>query len=128
MDVEHVGLAVEDPVAAARWYAQHLGMRVVRSGGPPAHGRFLADGSGHVMLEVYNNPAVAVPDYRAMDPRVLHVAFETDDVEGLRERLLRAGAAAEGEIVYADDGDVIATLRDPWGLPIQLAKRGRAMI
>ena len=63
-----------------------------------------------------------------MDPRVLHVAFETDDVEGLRERLLRAGAAAEGEIVYADDGDVIATLRDPWGLPIQLAKRGRAMI
>ncbi len=35
---------------------------------------FLADGSGRVMLEMYNNPAATVPDYNAMHPLVLHAS------------------------------------------------------
>ena len=31
MDIEHFALNVPDPVAAAAWYVEHLGMRVQRS-------------------------------------------------------------------------------------------------
>jgi catechol 2,3-dioxygenase-like lactoylglutathione lyase family enzyme len=128
MDIEHIGYMVRQPAAAARWYVENLGMRVVRTGGPPADAHFLADGSNHVMIEIYNNPAARVPDYAAMDPLVLHLAFEAADVEGECRRLLRAGATAEGEITRAPNGDVIAIVRDPWGFPVQLVTRGTPMI
>jgi uncharacterized glyoxalase superfamily protein PhnB len=80
------------------------------------------------MIEIYSNPEVAVPDYRSMDLRVLHLAFECPDVEAARERLIRAGATPDGDITRAPSGDVIAVVRDPWGFPVQLAKRGRPMI
>ena len=80
------------------------------------------------MLEFYNNPTVAVPDYRAIDPLVLHIAFWTDDVEAARERLLSAGASAVGEALVTPAGDHVAMLRDPWGLAIQLVHRAQPMI
>ena len=128
MDIEHVGYQVQDPVAAARWYVEHCGLRVVRDVGPPTHTTFLADSSGHVMIEIYNNTSVGVPDYKRMDPLWLHVAFESADVPADRARLLAAGATAVGEIVTIPSGDVLAMLRDPWGLAIQLACREKAMI
>jgi catechol 2,3-dioxygenase-like lactoylglutathione lyase family enzyme len=128
MDIEHIGYQVKDPVAAAAWYVRHLGLRVVRSFGAPAFAQFLADSSGHVMIEIYNNPAAAMPDYRAMSPLVLHLALESSDVEGDRARLLAAGATPEGEITRAPNGDVLAIVRDPWGFPVQLAMRGTPMI
>lgn len=128
MKIEHIAFDVQDPQAVAEWYVRHLGMKIVRKGPPPGCGRFLApaEGDGDSMIEVYNNPKVRPPDYRKIDPLVLHLAFVSIDVEGDRARLLAAGATSEGEIVYGN-GDVIASLRDPWGLPIQLARRGTAM-
>ena len=128
MDVEHLALVVAEPVEMAQWYAHHLGMRIVRSSTRPPYGHFLADSSGHVMLEIYNNSSVSVPDYRGMNPLVLHLAFETKDVEADRDRLVLAGATPEGEILHADNGDCIAMLRDPWGLPIQLVNRAETML
>ena len=128
MDIEHIGYQVPDPVAAARWYVEHLGLRVARSFGAPAFAQFLADSSGHVMIEIYNNPAAPMPDYRAMSPLVLHLAMECRDVEGDRARLLAAGAAAEGDVVHAPTGDTLTMLRDPWGFPLQLACRASPMI
>jgi catechol 2,3-dioxygenase-like lactoylglutathione lyase family enzyme len=128
MDIEHVAFTMEDPAAAAEWYARHLGLRIVHRGGPPANGRFLADSSGHVMMEIYNNPKVRVPDYRAMDPLILHVALEAPDVRAARERLLAAGASAVGDVDVTADGDLIAVVRDPWGFPIQLVHRAHPMI
>ena len=128
MDIEHVAYTMEDPAAAAEWYARNLGLRIVHRGGPPAHGRFLADSSGHVMMEIYNNPKVSVPDYRAMDPLVLHVALEAPDVRAARKRLLAAGAGAVGDVDVTADGSTIAVVRDPWGFPIQLVHRAHPMI
>lgn len=127
MDIEHVGYVVDHPVEAARWYVEHLGMRVVRTSGPPNFAHFLADSSGGCMIEIYRNPAVRTPDYRAMNPLVLHVAFRSGDVEGDRERLIAVGGAPEGDIIRADNGDVVAVVRDPWGFPVQLARRGSPM-
>ena len=128
MDIEHIGYQVPDPVAAAQWYVEHLGLRVARSFGAPAFAQFLADSSGHVMIEIYNNPAAPMPDYRAMSPLVLHLALECQDVEGVRARLLAAGATAEGDVVRAPNGDMLAMLRDPWGFPVQLARRAVPML
>jgi len=127
MKIEHAAWTVADPVAAADWYVAHLGMAIVRSGGPPAHARFLADDTGRVLLEIYNNPAVTVPDYAATDPLIIHLAFVVDDVAGERDRLVAAGAAVVDALNRTDAGDEMAMLRDPWGFPIQLMKRAEPM-
>jgi catechol 2,3-dioxygenase-like lactoylglutathione lyase family enzyme len=126
MKIEHVALNVSDPVQAAQWYVKNLGMRVVKGLDKTPYTHFLADQAGQ-MIEIYSNPAAAVPDYHAMHPLILHIAFMVEDMEGTRSRLIAAGATAEGEISKLDNGDQLAMLRDPWGVAIQLAKRGRPL-
>lgn len=128
MKIEHVAFQVPDPVALADWYVEHLGLRIKRSAGAPGYARFLADDGDAVMIEVYNNPRIATPDYRGSDPLVLHLAFHVADVAATRERLLAAGATPEGDVVVSDAGDHLAMLRDPWGLAIQLVRRHDPMI
>ena len=127
MKLEHVALQVADPVAMARWYVEHLGMRLVREGDPPGNARFVADDAGTSILELYAG-TLPVPDYAAMDPALLHVAFATADVEGTRTRLIAAGAAPVGEVAVTPAGDRFAMLRDPWGLALQLAQRARSLV
>lgn len=128
MKIEHVALQVEDPVALARWYHDHLGLTIKRSQTESPFGQFLADDGDAVMLEFYNNPKATVPDYRAIDPLALHIAFWAEDVAGARARLIAAGATPEGEVVQTPSGDELAMLRDPWGVPIQFVKRVARMI
>jgi glyoxylase I family protein len=126
--LEHVGLNVADPIKAAQWYVDHLGMKVLREGPAPANARFLADSAGHMMLELYHNPPESVPNYAAMDPLLLHVAFMVEDVEAMRSKLLAVGATAVGEITTTPAGDKLAMLRDPWGLAIQFVHRAEPML
>jgi len=126
--LEHVGLNVADPIKAAQWYVNNLGMKVLREAPAPANTRFLGDAAGHMMLEIYHNPPEAVPNYAAMDPLLLHVAFMVDDVEALRSKLLAAGATAVGEVTTTPAGDKLAMLRDPWGLAIQFVHRADPML
>src|SRR5262245_27577188 len=96
MTIEHVALNVADPVKMAEWYGKHLGMRVVRKveGGPNT--RFIVDRAGRVVLELYHQTRAPIPDYATMDPFVLHIAFQTDDVTATRQQLLQAGATSAG--------------------------------
>jgi glyoxylase I family protein len=126
--IEHVALLVEKPVELVRWYERHLGMKVARAGGAPSFTHFLADSGGTVLLEVYRNDRLPLPDYRAWDPLFLHLAFATDRVDEDRARLIQAGAAAVGEVEVTPLGDRMAMLRDPWGLAIQLAQRRQPML
>jgi glyoxylase I family protein len=127
MKIEHVALQVAEPAAMAQWYVEHLEFGVKRASDEPVVARFMADVSGAVMLEVYRNPSVPVPDYAAMDPALLHVAFVCDDVPGTVARLTAAGATlVRGPEILGEDE--LAMLRDPWGLAIQLAKRKRWMV
>jgi glyoxylase I family protein len=128
MKIEHTAYQVEDPAAVARWYVEHLGMSVKRAQSERPFGQFLADTGDAVMLEFYNNPKVAVPDYRSIDPLILHIAFWTDDVAGTRSRLLLAGASPEGDVQVTPAGDTVAMLRDPWGMAIQFVHRSVRMI
>jgi len=123
MKIEHFALQVSDPVAMADWYVQHLECTVARAGGAPSHGRFLKDSSGSVMLEIYRNPQLPVPDYAGMNPLLLHLAFVSVAPAADRDRLLKAGAKLVEDLSTNPTGDQFVMLRDPWGIPMQLVKR-----
>jgi catechol-2,3-dioxygenase len=112
----------------AKWYSENLGMKIMREGPPPVNMRFIADAGGNMMLELYNNPADEVPDYRNMGVLTLHIAFLVDDVAQIRGDLLDAGATMAKDIEVTDAGDEILILRDPWGIPIQFLKRAKPML
>jgi glyoxylase I family protein len=123
MRIEHIAWQVPDPVATADWYVRIMGFQVVRRGKGPTLAHFLADESGNVVIEVYNNPAAMMPDYPKMSPLLLHLAFAVADMVGTRDMLVKAGATVTEDISTTHAGDQIAMLRDPWGFPLQLVKR-----
>jgi catechol 2,3-dioxygenase-like lactoylglutathione lyase family enzyme len=127
MKIEHLALNVADPAAIKTWYQQHLGMQVVREVGDESQTIFLGDDSGQVMLEIYRNKAAMVPDYNAMDPLILHIAFVSHDPERDKERMLHAGASYVTE-VRTGDGSHLVMMRDPWGLALQFCRRGVPML
>ena len=126
--LEHVAINVDDPVAMAEWYSRNLGMKVVRKGPAPISMHFVSDAGANMMLELYNNPPDAVPDYASMNTLSLHIAFMVDDVKAFREKLMAAGATPVGDITITPSGDELAMLRDPWGVPIQFVKRAKPML
>jgi len=126
--LEHVAINVKDPAAMAKWYCENLGMKIIRKGPSPVNMRFISDAGGNMMLEIYNNPPDAVPDYPSMDPLSLHIAFMVDDVKAICDKLVAAGATVAGDVNITPAGDEIAMLRDPWGVPIQFVKRAEPML
>ncbi len=127
MKLEHVALNVQDPPAVAAWYGSQLGLKAVRAMDTPPYTHFLADDGGTVLLEIYCNPPGAVPPYASMDPLLLHLAFVSDDPDLDKQRLVSAGATLVGE-QRLGDGTHLVMLRDPWGLALQLCKRGAPML
>jgi glyoxylase I family protein len=124
MRIEHVAYNVTDPPKVAAWYVQHLGWKIHRSEDKSPFAQFVADSSGQVMVEIYNNPLAPVPDYFAMHPLVLHIGLVCGpDLDAQRQRLISAGATDAGGILVTPIGDRLAMLRDPWGMPIQLCNR-----
>ena len=127
MKLEHFALNVSDPVEMASWYDEHLGLSTVRKMEEAPYTHFLADSSGTILLEIYNNPEDQVPSYAEMDPLLLHVAFVSENPDSDKDDLLAAGASLVEEL-HLDDGSHLIMLRDPWGLAIQLCKRGKPML
>lgn len=132
MFIEHVAFAVSDPEAVAAWYCAQFGMRIVGLGG--GGDVFVADDRGQVMLQfedarrITPGPGEEPVSYHGRDMRRLHLAFWADDVAAERARLLAAGATADDEVITTPAGDVMTTIRDPWGLPIQILRRKVKMI
>ena len=124
---EHLALNVADPVAVAAWYVEHLGMEIVRRGDAPVHMHFLADTARRAMIELYTNPSASTDLYRDLHPVQLHIAFSSSDPDADTARLVAAGATLV-EHLHNPDGSHLTMLRDPWGLPLQLAKRTVPML
>ena len=128
MRIQHFAYIVSDPVSVAAWYVKNFGWQIRRGENKPPFAQFVADSSGNVMVEIYNNPLAQVPDYRSMNPLVLHIGMECGpDLDAARQRLLDAGATDAGGIIVTPLGDRLAMLRDPWGLAIQLCNRKNPM-
>lgn len=128
MRIEHVAFNVEDPLSMARWYVEHLGFEVRRRVMESPWAHFIVDSTGQTMIEIYGNPDVPLPDYRAMHPGILHLALVSDDVEADIVRLEKAGGKLDGEIARTPAGDTMAFVRDPWGFTLQLVNRAQPML
>ena len=128
MKIEHIAFNVENAVEAATWYAENLGLKIVRSMDESPYIHFLADSEEESMLEFYSNPAAIVPEYAAMNPLILHIAFTVDNIDSVRNRLVEAGATVVGETTIAPNGDQLAIVRDPWGLALQLVARVKPLL
>lgn len=122
MKIEHVAFNVADPVAMAAWYCLHLGFEVARKSNGPSLAHFLRDPETGVMLEIYLNPPGEVPDYRSMNPLLLHLAFTSEDMDADLGRLVSAGSTLVSDQAL-DGGGRVAMLRDPWGFCVQLCQR-----
>jgi catechol 2,3-dioxygenase-like lactoylglutathione lyase family enzyme len=124
MQIEHVAVNLPDPQAAAAWYVEHLGMKVLRAQDEPPYMTFIADSDGKGVLEIYRNEEATIPDYPNQSPLVVHIAFLADtDLEAIRERLSAAGATVAEDIRPTPAGDHLLMMRDPWGLAIQFVRR-----
>ncbi|MCB0081821.1 MAG: VOC family protein [Caldilineaceae bacterium] len=128
MKLEHVAINIPEPAAAAQWWAENLGMRIVVAGKESPFAHFIVDSDNTSMMEFYNNPAAPLPDYAAIDPFNLHIAFSSDDIAADRARLVSAGAAAVNEVTPTPAGDQLCFLRDPWQVPFQLVQRKKPML
>lgn len=128
MRLEHFAYSVIDPVAAAKWWCDHLGFTVARKAAAPTFMHFLKDSSGGVMIEIYNNPKCKPLDHFKQDPLLMHIAFTVADIPAERQRLLTAGATEADALMTTPAGDMMCTLRDPWGVPFQLIKRAQPML
>jgi glyoxylase I family protein len=122
MKFEHFALNVPEPRAQAQWYVEHVGFTIARSRTDAPFTHFLADETGRTIVELYANPAAAVPDYAATHPLCFHLAVVAVDAKAERARLERAGATLFREEPQPD-GTLLIMLRDPWGVPLQLCQR-----
>ena len=126
MIIEHIGIQVDDPVAFSDWYCKNLGFTLIRKLNNEADAHFIS--AGNTMLEVYANNTVTTPDYAAMSPLLLHLAFKSEDVDADHDRLIAAGATEFEPKGSTPAGDELWMMRDPWGLAIQLCKRAVPMM
>lgn len=126
MKLEHIAFNVADPVGVAAWYGEHCGLRVVRHLPQRAQTHFLADDDG-TLIEIYCNPSAEVPDYAAMNPLQFHLALQSADPTADAARLIKVGASVAEEL-RLDDGSHLIMMRDPWGLALQLCKRGKPLL
>ncbi len=126
--LEHIALNVPDPIAAAKWYCEHLGMKVMRIGPPPVNVHFISDSTGKIMFELYNNTSAPILEFGSLNPLSLHIAFMSDDLKAIRDLLIAAGAKVADDITTIPNGDQILMMSDPWGLSIQFVKRTEPMV
>lgn len=126
MKIEHFAINVEDPRAMVDWYVENLNMEIIRQMEEAPYLTFMADETGTGIIEVYRNPEEMVPDYRNMDPLLIHIAFISPDAEADKHRLIGAGASLVEEN-RLDEGSHMVMLRDPWGFSIQLWQRTKPL-
>lgn len=124
MIFEHFALNVPDSRAAASWYVDHLGLKVVRAKAEAPYTHFLADSTGRVFVELYTNPTDPIPEYAQQHPLRFHFAFTVPDARAECARLQQAGAALMVEEGFPD-GTLLIMMRDPWGVPVQLCQRAQ---
>lgn len=124
MELEHVGIAVGDAASALAMIRQVLGevpykTEIVETDGVRTH--FIRGGGAKIeLLEAIEDESPIARFVRKRGPGLHHLAFEVDDLEGIRDRLRQAGLrvlddaprpGADGKLVFflhpGDTGDVL---------------------
>ncbi len=124
--LEHVGIAVSDPKAAAQWYQRVLGFEILHLAVEnESSNAFLRDGGGSV-VEFWQLRGVRSIVDDLTHHLQLHIALRSESPLEDAKYLMDQGATLVEIAPLAQNGDQTVALRDPWGHCIQLAKRGSA--
>ena len=107
----------------AHWWAEHLGLKIIREDDTPPYITFLADEDNGTVIELYANPNGEIVDFGQYSIFTFHIAFAVDDISAECARLVEAGAAPLGDIITMPNGDLLGFVRDPWGIVIQFLQR-----
>lgn len=121
--LEHIGVAVSDPKAAAQWYQRVLGFEILHLVvEPDASNAFLRNDAGTVVEFWQLRGLRSIADDLTHHLQ-LHIAFRSESPLEDARYLMDQGATLIEIAPLAPNGDETVALRDPWGNCIQLAKR-----
>jgi glyoxylase I family protein len=122
--VEHIGIAVEDPIAMGEWYRDVMGFKIRYSGKDNEKAVvFIADCNGSMILELGKLPRIDSLAKKLDHHLQFHIALKSGDPEADKEYLIGKGATFIEKSPITREGDFLLTFYDPWGNCIQLAKR-----
>lgn len=128
MNIEHIGIMVQNPVEMGKWYEDNLGFNILKSSDEGDKGvAFITDTDGNVMLEFGKTPSCPPLDLASLVPLQIHIAFKSDDPFADSERLQKAGAVFVKQCGMPNPEDVLLLLLDPWGVALQLVKRAEGI-
>jgi methylmalonyl-CoA/ethylmalonyl-CoA epimerase len=117
-----VVLTVPDFDEAVAFYRDALGLEQLADWSGD-DGRVILLDAGHATLELFDEQQAASVDRIEAGSRVagtVRLALEVDDLDGIAQRLLVAGAKAEAEPVVPPWGGRNARLRTPDGMQLTL--------
>jgi catechol 2,3-dioxygenase-like lactoylglutathione lyase family enzyme len=117
-----VVLTVPDFDEAVAFYRDALGLEQLADWSGD-DGRVILLDAGHATLELFDEQQAASVDRIEAGSRVsgpVRLALEVDDLDGMAQRLLAAGAQAEAEPVVPPWGGRNVRLRTPDGMQLTL--------
>ena len=123
-EIEHIGIAVSNPIDMANWYRDVLGFDIKFAAQDVEKAvAFLIDSSNKVMLELGSIPEVLPLAERLSHCLQLHIALNSNDPDEDAEYLASKGAELIERCPIKRPGENLIVLRDPWGNTLQLVKR-----
>ncbi|MCM8711258.1 VOC family protein [Clostridium sp. SYSU_GA19001] len=125
----HVGISVYNMDEAIKWYEKNLDFKVIKDDYiPPIKARivFIKNGDFEIELFQYDKPK-SLPEDRLfpnIDLQTVgtkHVAFLTDDMKALKEKLIANGVDIAHEVIM--EGNPVMFIRDNSGVLIEFIQK-----
>jgi len=116
--VAHIGLETNDLAAAREFYGHGLGYQEPFTLDKPAGGLMLTyfKVNDHQYIEVF-------PDLKSeTQDRLSHIAFETTDIQKLRDYLASCGVKVPASVPKGRDGNLSMMLKDPDGHNVEFVQ------
>ena len=122
----HTRMRVNDIERSAQFYEQALGLTVTRRHTSPRGAQlvFLATPNSDEEIELCQMPAGMSPPVQ-VQPDLMHLAFEVDDLVAFAAELQRKGFALSDGPTTTGSGSLIAFIDAPEGYEVELIQRAK---
>ena len=121
----HTRMRLNDLERSVKFYEQALGLKVTRRHTSPrgAQLAFIATPNSEEEIELCQMPPGAEPG--KVQPDLMHLAFEVDDLEKFAAGLKAKGFALSDGPTTTGSGSVIAFIDAPEGYEVELIQKGK---
>jgi lactoylglutathione lyase len=121
----HTRMRLNDLERSVKFYEQALGLKVTRRHTSPrgAQLAFIATPNSEEEIELCQMPPGAEPV--KVQPDLMHLAFEVEDLEKFAAELVKKGFALSDGPTKTGSGSVIAFIDAPEGYEVELIQKGK---